>query len=77
MFPWTRVLEAAGGFRVIQVHYIYRAFYFYCHYINTLDHQTLDPGGWGPLACVINDGSLANLVTLFNTRTDLLSVPYS
>lgn len=24
--------------------------YFHYHYINfTLDHQTLDPGGWGPL----------------------------
>ena len=38
------------GFRMIQVHYIYRALYFYYYYINsTSDHQALDPGGWGPL----------------------------
>ena len=39
-----------GGFRMIQVHYIYCAFYFYYYYISsTSDHQPLDPGGWGPL----------------------------
>ena len=29
---------------MIQVHYIYCALYF-----STLDHQALDPRGWGPL----------------------------
>ena len=73
MFPWTRVVGVGGGLGVIQAHYIYCTLYFHCYYINsTLDHQTLDPGGWGPLACVINDGGLADLVTLFNIGTDLL-----
>ena len=48
-----RLGEAAfgkDGFGVIQVHYIYCALYFYYYCINsTSDHQTLDPGGWGPL----------------------------
>jgi len=35
---------------MIQVCYIYRAFYFYDYYISfTSDHQALDPAGWGPL----------------------------
>ena len=39
-----------GGFRMIQVHYIYCAFYFYFYYISSTSHQqALDPGGWGPL----------------------------
>ena len=38
------------GFGIIQVHYIYCAFYFYCYYISSIsDHQALDPIGWGPL----------------------------
>ena len=42
--------EMGNGFGMIQVHYIYCAFYFYCYYIScTSDHQALDPGGWEPL----------------------------
>ena len=38
------------GFRMLQVHYIYPALYFYDYYISsTSDHQALDSGGWGPL----------------------------
>ena len=38
------------AFALIEMHYIYCALYFYCYYISsTLDHQTLDPRGWGPL----------------------------
>ena len=45
--PWTGV---GDGFRMIQVHYLYCALYFYYYYISsTSDHQALDPGGWGPL----------------------------
>ena len=39
------------GFRMIQVHYIYCALYFYYYTSSTSDHQALevgDPGGWGP-----------------------------
>ena len=44
--------QGAGGvgFRMIQVHYMYCALYFYYYQISsTSDHQALDPGGWGPL----------------------------
>ena len=35
------------GFRMVQVHYIYCALYFYYYNISsTSDHQALDPGGW-------------------------------
>ena len=38
------------GFGMIQARYIYYALYFYHEYIScTPDHQTLNPGGWGPL----------------------------
>ena len=39
-----------NGLGMIQVHYIYCAFYFYYYYISsTSDHQALlDPEGWGP-----------------------------
>ena len=37
-------------FRMIQVHNIYCALYFYYYYISfSSDHQALDPRGWGPL----------------------------
>ena len=36
------------GFRVIQMHYIYGALYFYYYISSTSDHQALDPGGWDP-----------------------------
>ena len=43
-------LGGRDGFGMIQVCYIYRAFYFYDYYISfTSDHQALDPAGWGPL----------------------------
>ena len=36
------------GCRMLQVHYIYCALYFYYYYISsTSDHQALDPGAWG------------------------------
>ena len=42
--------EGGGGFRMIQVHYIYCALCFYYSYISsTSDQQALDPGGWRPL----------------------------
>ena len=35
------------GFRMIQMHCIYCAFYFNNYYISsTSDHQVLDPGSW-------------------------------
>ena len=39
------------GLGMIQAHHIYGALYFYYYYISPhlMDHQTLDPGGWGPL----------------------------
>ena len=44
LFPWTS--EAGGAFRMIQVHYIYCALYFYYYCINSIsDHQALHPGG--------------------------------
>ena len=47
-FPWTGV--GGGGFRMIQVHYIYCALYFYYYYIrSTSDQQALDPRGWETL----------------------------
>ena len=37
-----------GGFRMIQLHYIYCALYFYYYYISsTSDHQVLDLRCWG------------------------------
>ena len=48
IFPQTT--GWGGGFRMIQVYYIYYALYLYYDYISpTSDHQALDPGGWGPL----------------------------
>ena len=56
LVPWKTVFPRIGGggagdgFRMIQVHCIYCALYFYYYYIgSTLDHQALDPRGWGPL----------------------------
>ena len=38
------------GFRMIQVHYIHCALYFYYYCISCGSyHQALDAGGWGPL----------------------------
>ena len=38
-----------GGFRMIEVHYLYCALYFYYYCISyALGHQALDPRGWGP-----------------------------
>ena len=38
------------GFKMFQAHYIDCAFCFYYYYISSaLDHQALDPGGWGLL----------------------------
>ena len=38
-------------FKMIQDHYIYCALYFCYYYISSmLDHQALNPGGWGLLA---------------------------
>ena len=34
---------------MIQVHHIYCVLYFYYISPHLMDHQTLDPGGWGPL----------------------------
>ena len=36
-----------GGFRMIQVHYIYCTLYYY-YYISSTSDQALDPGVWGP-----------------------------
>ena len=50
---WRERAGGAGqgdGFRMIQVHHIYCAIYFYSYHISsTSDHQALDLGGWGPL----------------------------
>ena len=47
-FPHTEV--EGDDFRMIQVHYIYCALYFYYCYISSpSDHQALDPGGCGSL----------------------------
>ena len=54
LVTWTGFVEddfsmdwgGGRGFRMIQVHYIYCAFYFYYYYISsTSDHQALDPRG--------------------------------
>ena len=46
----SRVGEVGeDGFSMIQVRYIYCAFYFYYYYISSSEHQAVDPGGWGPL----------------------------
>ena len=43
-------LGKGDGFRMIQVHCIYYALYFYYYYIgSTSDHEALDPRSWGPL----------------------------
>ena len=62
LFSWKTVLPRTvqgDGFRMIRSnYYIYCALYFYSYgntnfyyyYISsTLDHQVLDPRGWGPL----------------------------
>ena len=47
IFPDT---EEGDGFEMIQGHYVSCALYLYYYYISsTLDHQALDPRGWGPL----------------------------
>ena len=47
---WSLGVWGWDGFRIIQVHYIHCALYFYYYYIScSSDHQALDPGGWGPL----------------------------
>ena len=38
-----------GGLGMIQLHYVYCAFYLY-YISSTSDHQALDSGGWGPLS---------------------------
>lgn len=45
-FPWTR---GRDGFGIIQVHYIYCTFYFYCYISSASDHQVPDPRAWGSL----------------------------
>ena len=43
--------EKRDGFRMIQVHNIYSALYFYYYYISsTSGHQAVAPGGWRPLS---------------------------
>ena len=53
IFPWT---VWGNSFRMIQIHYIYCAVYFYyCYTSSTSDQQAprgwgpTDPRGWGPL----------------------------
>ena len=52
-FPGRQFFHRQGfgeGFRMIQVHYIYCALYFYYYYINSAsDQQALSPGSWGTL----------------------------
>ena len=52
LVSWKAIFPSSGnrsGFRMIQVHYIYCALYFYYYYISsTADHQALDLGGGGP-----------------------------
>ena len=49
ILPWIGA-GMGSGLGIIQVHYIYCTFYFYYYYISsTSEHQTVDPGGWGPL----------------------------
>ena len=44
------------GLGIIQAHYTYCVLSFYYYYISsTSDHQALDPGGRGPLFCIIMD----------------------
>ena len=48
-------IDQEDDFRMTQVNYIPCALYFYYYYISsTLDHQPLDPGGWEPLAYIMN-----------------------
>ena len=45
------------GFRMSQVHNIYGALYYY-YISSTLDHQVLDPGGWGDPYCKESGGCM-------------------
>ena len=57
IFPLTR--EERDGFRMIQVHYIYCALYFYYYCISsTSDHEALYPGGWG---CLLQSHSVSSV----------------
>ena len=48
-----------NGFRMIQVHYIYCALYFYYYYISsTSDHEALDSRGWG---CLLQSQSVSSV----------------
>ena len=48
---WKKISLRVGvgnGFRMIQVYYVYCALYLNYYYISSiLDHQALDPRGWG------------------------------
>ena len=50
-FCGRQIFHRHGGgddFRMIQVHYVYCALYFYCYYISsTSENQALDPEDWG------------------------------
>ena len=46
IFPQTR---GRDGFEIIQAHYTYCTFYFYCYISSTSDHQVPDPKAWRPL----------------------------
>ena len=57
---------------MIQAYYTYCVLYFYYYYISsTLDHQALDPGGWGPLCY----GTCSFSRTLSSTRPYLSWCP--
>ena len=55
IFPWTG--WGRGGFRIIEAHHIYCAFYFYFYYFSsTSDHQALDLEGQKSLSHMTSFG---------------------
>ena len=53
-FHGRRFFQGLGG--MIQACYVYCPLYFYHYYIiSTLDHQALDPRGWGPLLYIVKE----------------------
>ena len=48
----SNLFDREDGLGMVQARYFYCALYYY-YISSTSDHQTLDPGGWGPLSYII------------------------
>ena len=61
-------MAVGDGLGMIQAHYIYCALYFYYYYISSIsDHETLDPGSWGPLEIGVEEQGIGNHSWLWKT----------